>query len=113
MGSTGRCTSEILELDLSSVEPSVAGPKRPQDRVPLRGVWDSFLSAFRDRLEPDPGPSDVGRFEAEGGNPTVEVDTEATIEPGKETAMSIDGDLVRHGSVVIAAITSCTNTSNP
>ena len=105
--------SEILELDLGSVEPSVAGPKRPQDRVPLAGVWNSFLAAFRDRLEPDPRPSDVGRFEAEGGNPTVAVDTDATIEPGEETPMSMDGGLVRHGSVVIAAITSCTNTSNP
>jgi aconitate hydratase len=105
--------SEVLELDLSSVEPSVAGPKRPQDRVALVDVWDSFVGAFRDRLEPDPRPTDLGRFEAEGGNPSVAVDTEATIEPGEETPVSLDGDLVRHGSVVIAAITSCTNTSNP
>jgi aconitate hydratase len=105
--------SEVLELDLGSIEPSVAGPKRPQDRVPLVEVWDSFVAAFRDRLEPDPRPTDVGRFEAEGGNPDVEIDTEATIELGRETPVPIDGDLVRHGSVVIAAITSCTNTSNP
>jgi len=105
--------SEVLELDLGSIEPSVAGPKRPQDRVPLVEVWDSFVSAFRDRLEPDPRPTDVGRFEAEGGNPDVEIDTQATIEPGQETPVPIDGELVRHGSVVIAAITSCTNTSNP
>jgi aconitate hydratase len=105
--------SEILELDLSSVEPSVAGPKRPQDRVPLANVWDSFVAAFRDRLEPDPRPIDLGRFEAEGGNAHVDVDTDAVIMPGEETPMPIDGDLVRHGSVVIAAITSCTNTSNP
>jgi aconitate hydratase len=103
----------VLELDLSSVEPSVAGPKRPQDRVALVDVWDSFVGAFRDRLEPDPRPTDLGRFEAEGGNPSVVVDTEATMEPGEETPVSLDGDLVRHGSVVIAAITSCTNTSNP
>jgi len=105
--------SEIVELDLAAVEPSVAGPKRPQDRVPLPEVWGSFLAAFRDREEPDPGPSDLGRFEAEGGNVDVEVDTEATIEPGAETPMPVDGDVVKHGSVVIAAITSCTNTSNP
>src|SRR5436190_2609390 len=48
--------SETLELDLSAVEPSVAGPKRPQDRVPLVEIWDSFVAAFRDRLEPDPRP---------------------------------------------------------
>src|SRR5262249_40850766 len=105
--------SEVLELDLDSVEPSVAGPKRPQDRVPLVDVWDSFVAAFRDRLEPDPGPTDVGRFEAEGGNPDVEIDPDATIDPGQETPIPVDGELVRHGSVVIAAITSCTNTSNP
>jgi aconitate hydratase len=105
--------SELVELDLAAVEPSVAGPKRPQDRVPLAEVWGSFVAAFRDRVEPDPRPSDVGRFEEEGGNVDVEVDTDATIEPGTETPMPLDGDVVRHGSVVIAAITSCTNTSNP
>src|SRR6478735_8614004 len=105
--------SELVELDLAAVEPSVAGPKRPQDRVPLAEVWGSFVAAFRDRMEPDPRPSDVGRFEEEGGNVDVEVDTDATIEPGAETPMSVDGEVVKHGSVVIAAITSCTNTSNP
>jgi aconitate hydratase len=104
--------SELVELDLAAVEPSVAGPKRPQDRVPLAEVWGSFVAAFRDRVEPDPRPSDVGRFEEEG-NADVEVDTDATIEPGAETPMSVDGEVVKHGSVVIAAITSCTNTSNP
>ncbi|TMK90634.1 MAG: aconitate hydratase AcnA [Actinobacteria bacterium] len=105
--------SEVVELDLAAMEPSVAGPKRPQDRVPLAEVWGSFLAAFRDHVEPDPRPSDVGRFEEEGGNVDVEVDTDATTEPGAETPMSVDGDIVKHGSVVIAAITSCTNTSNP
>ena len=105
--------SEVVELDLAAMEPSVAGPKRPQDRVPLAEVWASFLAAFRDHVEPDPRPSDVGRFEEEGGNVDVEVDTDATTEPGAEIPMSVDGDIVKHGSVVIAAITSCTNTSNP
>src|SRR5438094_683864 len=105
--------SEVVELDLAAMEPSVAGPKRPQDRVPLPEVWGSFVAAFRDHDEPDPRPSDVGRFEEEGGNVDVEVDTDATTEPGAETPMSVDGDVVKHGSVVIAAITSCTNTSNP
>ncbi|MDP9300023.1 MAG: aconitate hydratase AcnA, partial [Actinomycetota bacterium] len=105
--------SEIVELDLGAVEPSVAGPKRPQDRVALPDVWASFVAAFRDRAEPDPRPNDVGRFETEGGSVDVEVDTDATIEPGTETPVPVDGDVVKHGSVVIAAITSCTNTSNP
>ena len=105
--------SEVLSLDLSSIEPSVAGPKRPQDRVPLGRVWESFVAAFRDRLEPDPKPVELGRFMAEGGNTEVAVATDRTVEPGTETPIPIAGDAVRHGSVVIAAITSCTNTSNP
>ena len=52
--------TEVLDLDLSSVVPSLAGPKRPQDRVALPDVWDSFLAAFRDRPEPDP-KGDRGR----------------------------------------------------
>jgi aconitate hydratase len=78
--------SELVELDLSTVEPSVAGPRRPQDRVPLSGVKQSFLSAFPNR--------------------TVEP-REVEIEIGSEKVPLGDG------SVVIAAITSCTNTSNP
>ncbi|HEV8565403.1 MAG TPA: aconitate hydratase AcnA [Actinomycetota bacterium] len=106
--------NEVVDLDLSSVEPSLAGPKRPQDRVPLGGVWPSFVEAFRDRLVPDPRPAEVGRFEDEGGNPDVAVDPQAAVEPGAEQPVTLPGNgVVRHGSVVIAAITSCTNTSNP
>src|SRR5205807_3305886 len=76
--------AELLALDLASVEPSLAGPKRPQDRVALSNAKDSFEKAL---------PS--------------------LIRPGKgEVAASGNGHL-KHGSVVIAAITSCTNTSNP
>jgi aconitate hydratase len=105
--------TEALDLDLSAIVPSLAGPKRPQDRVALPDVWGSFLAAFRDGSEPDPKPTEVGRFESEGGNPEVGVDVDATIDPGTETPIDVDGVTVRHGSVVIAAITSCTNTSNP
>jgi aconitate hydratase len=103
--------TEVLDLDLSAVVPSVAGPKRPQDRVPLEGVWSSFVDAFRDRLEPDPDPSEVGRLEAEA--PLTEPETDdRRVDPDESVAAVVDGE-VRHGSVVIAAITSCTNTSNP
>ncbi len=104
--------SEVLDLDLSAVEPSLAGPKRPQDRVALTGVWASFVDAFRDRLEPDPEPVEVGRLETEGpvnGQPEIH---DHPHDPGAGAAVAIDGE-VSHGSVVIAAITSCTNTSNP
>ena len=105
--------TDTLSLDLATVEPSLAGPKRPQDRVPLSKVWESFVGAFRDKLEPDPKATEVGRFVGEGGNPVVAVDPKQTVVPGAERPIPVDGDTVRHGSVVIAAITSCTNTSNP
>ncbi len=100
--------SEVLELDLSAVVPSLAGPKRPQDRVALPDVWDSFVAAFRDHAEPDPKAAEVGRFMAEGGSPRVE------RLPGNDVVEAPEDDReVGDGSVVIAAITSCTNTSNP
>lgn len=114
--------SEVVELDLSAVEPSLAGPRRPQDRVLLGGVWESFVEAFRERLEEmQPNHRDLGRFVSEGGasgflseegamaGPKVDPDKRVDAETAKE---AFDGAL-GHGSVVIAAITSCTNTSNP
>ena len=86
---------EALELDLSTVEPSLAGPRRPQDRVPLADLARNFRSAFG--LD---GPGeDEGR--PDGADHVVE--------------LVVDGEpaTLRSGSVVIAAITSCTNTSNP
>ena len=101
--------SEVLDLDLAAVVPSMAGPKRPQDRVALPDVWQSFVGAFRDHAEPDPKATEVGRFVAEGGNPRVD-----RIPGEDDVTQGADGDTtVGHGSVVIAAITSCTNTSNP
>ncbi|HVA33072.1 MAG TPA: aconitate hydratase AcnA [Candidatus Baltobacteraceae bacterium] len=92
--------TDVLALDLSSVEPSLAGPRRPQDRVPLHDVKRSFLAAMDEWLEArDAANGAVGRFQSEGGGGT------ATI---AQTAKD-----VADGSVVIAAITSCTNTSNP
>jgi aconitate hydratase len=75
----------LLELDLGSVEPSLAGPRRPQDRVALSGVPANFHAAF----------------------PQAAGSARRTIEAGGRTAE------IGHGSVAIAAITSCTNTSNP
>jgi aconitate hydratase len=107
--------SDTLELDLSSVEPSLAGPKRPQDRVPLRVADEAFKQAFQE----DTGEEYTGYDEADtesfpasdppshdGGNgaPRTAV--------AERTHTESDYDL-RHGRVVIAAITSCTNTSNP
>ncbi len=99
--------SEMLELDLASVEPSVAGPKRPQDRVALPNVWESFTGAFGDREEPE----ERARMKGEGGAHEESV-KRATVVGGVATAVKPVTDLA-NGAVVIAAITSCTNTSNP
>ena len=100
--------TETLDLDLSAVEPSMAGPRRPQDRVALPDVWSSFVDAFHRHLEPDPKPTELGRFVGEGGTPAADGE-----ERGWTEDVTPNGDDIRHGSVVIAAITSCTNTSNP
>ena len=95
--------SELLELDLATVVPSVAGPKRPQDRVPLEGVRESFYLAQAAPVKTKPG--ELGRFETEGGAPD---------EPAKRVPVRAGVDApIGDASVVIAAITSCTNTSNP
>ena len=113
--------SELLSLDLATVEPSLAGPKRPQDRVVLSNAGDSFRQALPSLMKPkakpatagtaaDSGVKQVGRWEAEGGNPAA-VGVE---DPRVEEHVPADvKSALKHGSVVIAAITSCTNTSNP
>jgi aconitate hydratase len=102
--------SDKLQLDLATVVPSLAGPKRPQDRVPLddaRGAWRRALAGMLgDRCGPDT-PA-VTRWTAEGGAPAPGAASqrlEVTTERGRFG--------LGHGAVVIAAITSCTNTSNP
>ena len=107
--------SQVLDLDLTKVVPSLAGPKRPQDRVALADVWSSFTDAFADGTSADPNHKDLARLEAEGGNPAGE-DPEAAVAsdqvPSDHGPMEVAA-AVKNGSVVIAAITSCTNTSNP
>jgi len=94
--------TELLELDLAKVEPSVAGPKRPQDRVPLPKVWESFNSAFA--RPPKPAPEEISRLTGEGGP----VDGRTAVAVAHRPPAKVED-----GCVVIAAITSCTNTSNP
>jgi aconitate hydratase len=99
---------EILDLDLGLVEPSLAGPKRPQDRVPLAAVASSFKAAFDGVEFPVEGKA-IARLVGEGGNPAGEI----LESPPEQLQQPGAADAVTHGSVVIAAITSCTNTSNP
>jgi aconitate hydratase len=102
--------TDVLELDLSTVEPSIAGPKRPQDRVPLSAAAKSFEQALPSLLKPGQHvpPKQEARWEGEGGR-TDNMDLQ-TAPVATEVALC---DALTHGSVVIAAITSCTNTSNP
>ncbi len=87
----------VLELDLTSVEPSIAGPKRPQDRIDLPKVKDAFNSA----LTADQGPQGYGLSAGD-----LKRQAEVTLDSGEQVTL-------KHGDVAIAAITSCTNTSNP
>ncbi|MFL6439385.1 MAG: aconitate hydratase AcnA [Terriglobales bacterium] len=111
--------SEVVELDLATVEPSVAGPRRPQDRVPLSQAAESFRHALPSLLGPTGAKSSarqVSRWEGEGGNPTAAGAEGNKPDVGEAVSATHRIDVSQyldHGSVVIAAITSCTNTSNP
>jgi aconitate hydratase len=113
--------TDTLELDLAQVEPSLAGPRRPQDRVTTTGLKGEFRRELAKELGSHDGidPKAVGRWVAEGGNADVApherlrpsdlgaLGHAVEVEAGAETFA------IGHGSIVIAAITSCTNTSNP
>ncbi|HVS63020.1 MAG TPA: aconitate hydratase AcnA [Thermoanaerobaculia bacterium] len=99
--------SDTLDLELSTVEPSLAGPRRPQDRVALGDVKSSFLGQL-DSLTGSAARAALPIVSDAGGGAAVAEQT------GVATATLAGEELeLRHGSVVIAAITSCTNTSNP
>jgi aconitate hydratase len=128
--------SATLELDLGDVEPSIAGPKRPQDRVPLAQAKEAFLEAMEE-FDPEAAeqlsdldeagqesfpasdpPAEDHDLEGDRPRPAVTGGTTATKWRCSTDAVEVtleDGTLVEldHGRVVIAAITSCTNTSNP
>src|SRR5215211_1771271 len=117
--------SEIVELDLGDVEPSLAGPRRPQDRVPLSEAKTSFLGQLEsfgvdyegaDEALADTFPaSDPTSEQSPGGEePRAAPSTVAVAEPQRHRVPVRGTDYeIEHGSVVLAAITSCTNTSNP
>ncbi|MCH7483645.1 MAG: aconitate hydratase AcnA [Chloroflexi bacterium] len=107
--------TDVIDLDLASVEASLAGPRRPQDRVPLAGVRNSLREAFTSQFNAN---DEKGRFESEGGATNDPEERATTVDPAagsRAVTVEIDGETkeLRHGSVAIAAITSCTNTSNP
>jgi aconitate hydratase len=124
--------SQIVELDLASVEPSLAGPRRPQDRVPLAEAKTSFLSSLQsfgidygnggqdkevyDTFPASDPPSTMAPGHEAVEEPVAAPTATVVVEPSPSRfPVMLDGEEFEldHGSVVIAAITSCTNTSNP
>jgi aconitate hydratase len=127
--------SETLELDLSTVVPSIAGPKRPQDRIELSSAKPAFRAALQNYVEhteedstsavdeaieetfPASDPPSLHEGENGGGKPRKYQSAAVGAEgrPSNPTVVTVDGNTFEldHGAVAIAAITSCTNTSNP
>jgi aconitate hydratase len=122
--------SQVVELDLASVEPSLAGPRRPQDRVPLTEAKDAFLDSLGsfgggygngtiDKSVADSFPASDPSSLQEPGPHTIDPDPVPVATAERPRLRSVQAELetgeieLRDGSVVIAAITSCTNTSNP
>ncbi|HUZ98711.1 MAG TPA: aconitate hydratase AcnA [Gaiellaceae bacterium] len=115
--------SQVVELDLDDVEPSLAGPRRPQDRVPLANAKEAFIESLGtfgvdytngsyDKEMADSFPaSDPPTYDGADATDRVPAAT-ATLEK-KRVPVAGEDYALEHGSVVIAAITSCTNTSNP
>jgi aconitate hydratase len=119
--------SERLELDLSTIEPSLAGPKRPQDRVPVRDAKAAFRAVLGDYTDdpisgadeasaesfPASDPPAVSHAGSHDGPKAYTV--AANGRQSKPVTITINGEqsTIDHGAVAVAAITSCTNTSNP
>lgn len=142
------CFSQVLHLDLSTIKPSVAGPKRPQDRLELSELKEKFSRLLREPLSDggygvseqkqhskicvhDGGSFPVEMYTDSGGTESLQTGNErlplpwseeemVTNRPSNPSLIHVQGGVAKqcdmvlsHGSVVIAAITSCTNTSNP
>ena len=123
--------SQVVELDLSTVEPSLAGPRRPQDRVPLGSAKQAFLEALptfgvdygnahdeavAETFPASDPPADTAPGSAPGdAGAIVSTSPPVVLAERPAATVTLDGETFEldHGSVVIAAITSCTNTSNP
>ena len=108
---------DVLELDLGTVEPSLAGPKRPQDRVALSDMKAQWRHVLADTFGKPPASENVrlDSWDDEGGLEPADSPVAILQSEARGVPVTLDGDSfsLGHGAVVIAAITSCTNTSNP
>ncbi len=121
--------TDVVELDISTVQPTVAGPKRPQDKILLKDLKEKFIeleheSFGRKYIEHSEREEAITRWKAEGGSqpseqshePSADVEFQTEEKNGLKTVWISQGNekfMLSDGAVAIAAITSCTNTSNP
>jgi aconitate hydratase len=118
--------TDVLELNLNTIVPSLAGPKRPQDRIPLKQMEEAFDKALTEIFNKEAKTHGIShedeheRWQDEGGSSEQDsfLETDSNYKQWVERKTDIskrekDSQKIRNGSVVIAAITSCTNTSNP
>src|SRR5690554_5391688 len=121
--------TDVVELDISTVQPTVAGPKRPQDKILLKDLKEKFIELEHETfgrayIEPEARERALTRWSAEGGSqpvdqphePGPDVEIESKTKGGLKTVWISHGNekfMLSDGAVAIAAITSCTNTSNP
>ncbi len=113
-GEDDREYTKVIDFDLATVEPSLAGPARPQDRVPLSDMRRTFRNILGCNYERDAKQQAVSTFMDESGCETSR-EPACQVKPKEDIEIIVNGRPVKigDGSVVIAAITSCTNTSNP
>ncbi len=105
--------TDTLALDMNEVVASMAGPKRPQDRVALTDIKSTFERIMQEEGNDTAPPEEDRRLTSEGGQTAVGVEDSYEHRGSQEVTVNGDAFKLNHGAVVIAAITSCTNTSNP
>ena len=105
--------SEVVELDLATVVPCVAGPARPQDRIELTDLPNNFATVLAGKYERDTDVAHISKYHDESGSQTTRPDACSPKKKACQVVVNDESVKLCDGDIVIAAITSCTNTSNP